>query len=114
MVLHRAVAPAVSAVLVLGGCSSPRGTGGAQPIEWIAGEPDSANGPAPEVSVFDACGSDHATYLRELLDTPAFALTVQREWGDAAPGGKQLMVSGRIAWNHLGPTDLPISHPFGD
>lgn len=61
-----------------------------------------------------ACGSDTETYLKELLTTSPENATVQQEWGDAVPGGKQVMISGSVAWTHLGPTDEPMSHQYGD
>jgi hypothetical protein len=83
-------------------------------VAWAEGAAESANGPAPEVDVVQACGSDHATFLKEMLDTGPVTAKVLYEWGDCVDGGKQVMLSGTVAAVHLGPTDDPITHPFGD
>jgi hypothetical protein len=61
------------------------------------------------------CGSDTSTYLSELASGGnPLAARVLYEWGDIVPGGKQVLVSGTVASTHLGPTDNPFTHPYGD
>jgi hypothetical protein len=84
------------------------------PVGWALGSALAANGGAPQVDLAQACGSTSATFLTELLDTSPIAAKVQFEWGDCVDGGKQVMIAGRVATTHLGPTDLPTSHPYGD
>lgn len=83
-------------------------------LEWADGKAAKANGTAPPLSAVSACGSAKETYLSELLHTGATSATVLREWGDIVPGGRQIAVSGTVRSTHLGPSDLPMSHIFGD
>lgn len=73
-----------------------------------------ANGRPLDFTAVQTCGSDKANYLAELLNTSPADVKVLHEWGDVVFGGKQVLVSGRVTTTHLGPTDLPPSHPFGD
>lgn len=102
-------------IALLAACSSSEGKKAvAPPVSWATGQAEAANGTAPDVTVVAACGSDTETYLKELLNTSPANAKVQQEWGDAVPGGKQVMVAGSVAWTHLGPTDEPMSHQYGD
>ena len=83
-------------------------------LGWSSGAAQSANGRPQGFTAVQTCGSDHATYLAELLNTSPTDVKVLHEWGDIVFGGKQVLVSGRVATTHLGPTDLPVSHPYGD
>lgn len=116
--MRRLALPAVL-LLIVAACSSSSSSPAADEgppvtIGWVKGAAEAANGPAPDVEASNACGSDTATYLAELQDTAPFAAKVQYHWGDCVEGGKQVMVAGTIAATHLGPTDLPMDHPFGD
>jgi hypothetical protein len=110
------VAAAVGAVVVLAAVAS--GGAGAQTtgpaLGFVPGKAEVGNGSPSEFSAAGVCGSDHETYLKELLHTAPTSLTVKHEWGDIVPGGKQVMVSGTVTTAHAGPGDLPMSHPFGD
>jgi hypothetical protein len=113
----RAPVVVAAASLVVAACSSsssPPDEGPPVPIGWVKGAAEAANGPAPEVDLVDACGSDSATWLAELATVPPFAAKVQYHWGDCVEGGKQVMAAGTIATTHLGPTDTPMDHPYGD
>lgn len=85
-----------------------------QPIAFVGRAAQQSNGPAPKVTAAQACGSDTESYLLEMLHTPPSNLKVLHEWGDIVPGGKEVMVVGTVDTTHLGPTDLPMSHPYGD
>jgi hypothetical protein len=102
--------------LVAAACTSKKASpsGSAQALAWQAGKAEAANGTPPPLSAEAACGSATETYLAELLHTSPTQTKVAREWGDIVAGGKQVSVSGTVATTHLGPTDLPMSHPFGD
>jgi hypothetical protein len=113
---------AVAAPLVLlacleSGCGSSGGSlhGSGNPIDWAPGQAEAADGTPPSYTAAGVCGSDTATYLSELTNggNPLNA-HVLYEWSDIVPGGKQILVSGGVATTHLGPTDNPITHPFGD
>ncbi len=93
---------------------SPATPSTALPVSWATDVAETSNGAAPNVSTEAACGSATATYLSELLNVTPDQATVQREWGDCVEGGQQVMLSGAVATTHLGPTDLPMSHPYGD
>jgi hypothetical protein len=112
--MRAAVPPIIAAVVVVACGTSGTALPAREAVGWALGSAIAANGPAPEVDIVEACGSATATYLSELLDNSALAAKVQYQWGDCVPGGKQIMVSGVVTKTHLGPTDLPISHPFGD
>jgi hypothetical protein len=84
------------------------------PLGWDGTAAVKADGTAPKLSAQATCGSSTDTYLAELLHVAPAEAKVPREWGDAVAGGKQVAVSGTVATTHLGPTDLPMSHPFGD
>src|SRR5438477_8480203 len=97
-------------------CSS-KGTASSartQAVAWNPGKVTTANGRPPALSAEGACGSASDTYLTELLHVSPTQSKVGHEWGDIVKGGKQVAVSGSVATTHLGPTDLPMSHPFGD
>jgi hypothetical protein len=83
-------------------------------IGWATGASEAANGPAPAVDLGSACGSTQATFLAELVNGNPLQAQVLREWGDCVSGGKDVMVAGRVTATHLGPTDLPMDHPFAD
>jgi len=84
------------------------------PVGWTGTAAQQANGSADHAPLVHVCGSDADTYLLEMLHTRPTDLKVLREWGDLVDGGKQVMVEGTVAATHLGPTDLPMSHVFGD
>ncbi len=113
--MRRLVVPAF-VLVVLASCSSSSKPDEGPPltIGWVKGAAEAANGPVPKVDLGVACGSDSATFLAELQSTPAFAAKVQYHWGDCVEGGKQVMVNGVVVTTHLGPTDLPFDHPYGD
>lgn len=83
-------------------------------VAWVEGAAEARNGQAPTLTAAAICGSDTETYLKELLDTAPTNAKVLQEWGDCVLGGQQVMVQGSVATTHLGPTDLPMSHPYGD
>jgi hypothetical protein len=83
-------------------------------LAFAPGKAEAADGNPPVYTAAGVCGSDHETYLKELVHTAPTSLTVKHEWGDIVPGGKQVMVSGTVTTAHAGPGDLPMSHPFGD
>ncbi len=85
------------------------------PVSWTQGRAEAANGKVPTYTAAGVCGSDTATYLAELGNggNPLQA-KVLHEWSDIVSGGKQLLISGSVAKTHLGPTDNPITHPYGD
>jgi hypothetical protein len=114
--MRRPAASLVAVAIVAIACSSSTSPdeGPALPIGWVKGAAESVNGPAPNVDLQSACGSTTATYLAELQSTPAFAAKVLYHWGDCVEGGKQILLGGTVATTHLGPTDLPMDHPFGD
>ena len=102
---------------MLAGCSSGHKRQSAATdvrLRWATTNAGTLNGKAPAVSAVAACGSDTETYLAELLHTPVASAKVLHEWGDVVAGGKQVAVSGTVTFAHLGPTDLPMSHPYGD
>jgi uncharacterized phage-associated protein len=112
------VAVSLVALATLGAaCSSGATTlkASGEPVNWIRGQAEAANGMPPSFTAAGVCGSDTATYLAELANggNPLQA-KVLHEWSDIVPGGKQLLVSGSVATTHLGPTDNPITHPYGD
>ena len=71
------------------------------------------NGPAARPDATSVCGSDTETFLTELFHTAPTAIKVNEEWGDIA-GAKQVAIEGPVRTTHLGPTDLPMTHIFGD
>ncbi len=83
-------------------------------VSWAQGQAEAANGTPPTYTAAGVCGSDSATYLSELVNggNPLQA-KVLHEWSDIVPGGKQVLISGSVSTTHLGPYDLPISHPYG-
>lgn len=112
----QAVAFALFAPLALlaAGCStkeSPPTT--AQPVSWTAGTAERANGSPGSVDVATVCGSATDQFLAEALHHPVSDLKVMVEWGDIG-GGRQVLVSGKVAKVHQGPGDLPMDHPLGD
>src|SRR2546423_2602599 len=72
------------------------------------------NGTAPHLDAATICGSNTETFLTELLHTSPFEVKVNKEWADIVPGGKQVAVDGPARTTHLGPTDLPLTHIYGD
>ena len=101
----------------LGACSSGGSTlhASGEPVSWAQGRAVAANGTPPTFTAAGICGSDTATYLAELGNgSNPLQAKVLHEWSDIVPGGKQLLVSGSVAKTHLGPTDNPITHPYGD
>jgi hypothetical protein len=84
-------------------------------LAWTRAAAEAADGVPPSYDAAGVCGSSTATYLSELASGGnPLAAKVLYEWGDIVPGGKQILVSGSIAHTHLGPTDNPITHPYGD
>jgi hypothetical protein len=108
----------LTAMVVLGAACSAGGPtlkASGEPLSWAHGQAEAANGTPPTYTALSVCGSDTATYLAELANggNPLQA-KVLNEWGDIVPGGKQVLMSGSVATTHLGPTDNPITHPYGD
>jgi hypothetical protein len=83
------------------------------PLSFDAGALAQLNGVAPRADATAACGSSTETFLTELFHTAPTAVKVNNEWGDIA-GAKQVAVEGPVRTTHLGPTDLPLTHIFGD
>ena len=104
-------------VATLAACSPGGSTvhASGEPVSWTQGRAEAVNGTPPSYTAAGVCGSNSATYLAELANggNPLQA-KVLREWGDIVTGGKQLLASGAVAATHLGPTDNPITHPYGD
>src|SRR4051794_29877422 len=102
--------------LMAAACTSKKASspGSTEGLAWQSGKAEAANGTPPSLSAEAACGSATETYLAELLHTSPTQTKVAHEWGDVVAGGKQVAISGAVATTHLGPTDLPMSHPFGD
>ena len=112
--MRRPVSVALFASVVAVSCSHGSSSPTVDGIGWAPGASETANGTAPQVDLLSACGSTTATYLAELVNGSPLDAQVLREWGDCVAGGKDVMVSGRVAATHLGPTDLPMDHPFAD
>lgn len=72
------------------------------------------NGTATHPDAVTVCGSNTETFLTELLHTSPTAVKVNEEWADMVPGGKQVAIQGPVRTLHLGPTDLPMTHIYGD
>jgi hypothetical protein len=72
------------------------------------------NGTATHPDAATVCGSNTETFLTELFHTAPTAVKVNEEWADIIPGGKQVAVEGPVRTTHLGPTDLPLTHIYGD
>lgn len=83
-------------------------------MAWVEQQAVRRNGTAPPIDVARVCGSSTETYLTELLHTKPADLSVLREWGDIVDGGRQVLINGTVTTRHLGPSDLPTSHAFGD
>jgi hypothetical protein len=71
------------------------------------------NGTASQLDAVQICGSSTETFLTELFHTSPTAVKVNNEWGDIA-GAKQVAIEGPVRTTHLGPTDLPLTHIYGD
>jgi hypothetical protein len=71
------------------------------------------NGTASHPDATSVCGSNTETFLTELFHTAPTAVKVNEEWGDIA-GPKQVAIEGPVRTTHLGPTDLPMTHIYGD
>jgi hypothetical protein len=71
------------------------------------------NGTAPHSDAVTVCGSNTETFLTELFHTAPTAVKVNYEWADIV-SGKQVAVEGPVRTTHLGPTDLPMTHIYGD
>jgi hypothetical protein len=96
--------------------SAPRGPAPSRdtvPLSFDAGALAQLNGVAPRADATAACGSSTETFLTELFHTAPAAVKVNDEWGDIA-GAKQVAVEGPVRTTHLGPTDLPLTHIYGD
>lgn len=72
------------------------------------------NGTATHPDAASVCGSNTETFLTELFHVAPTAVKVNEEWADIVKGGKQVAVEGPVRTTHLGPTDLPMSHIYGD
>lgn len=83
------------------------------PLSFDAGALAQLNGVAPRANAVGACGSSTETFLTELFHTAPTAVKVNNEWGDIT-GAKQVAVQGPVRTTHLGPTDLPLTHIYGD
>ncbi len=83
------------------------------PLSFDAGALARLNGVAPRADATAVCGSSTETFLTELFHTSPTAVKVNDEWGDIA-GAKQVAVEGPVRTTHLGPTDLPLTHIYGD
>ena len=109
--------------LVVGGASlatapsqaAPQGppSRGTVPLSFDAASLAQLNGTAPRADATAACGSDTETFLTELFHTAPTEVKVNEEWGDIA-GPKQVAIEGPVRTTHLGPTDLPLTHIYGD
>lgn len=87
----------------------------AQPIlSFAAAALARFNGMATHPDAAAVCGSSTETFLTELFHVAPTAVKVNEEWADIVRGGKQVAVEGPVRTTHLGPTDLPMSHIFGD
>ena len=106
-----------AAATLAAGCSSSGVTLHARgpSVNWARGAAEAADGTPPNYTAAGVCGSDTATYLSELVNggNPLQA-KVLHEWSDIVPGSKQILVSGSVSTRHLGPTDNPLTHPYGD
>ncbi|MGZ6513077.1 MAG: hypothetical protein ACXVD2_09285 [Actinomycetota bacterium] len=71
------------------------------------------NGSAPQTDAATVCGSNTETFLTELFHTSLTNVKVNEEWADIV-AGKQVALEGPVRTTHLGPTDLPVSHIYGD
>ena len=85
----------------------------AVPLSFDPGALAELNGVAPRADATAACGSDTETFLTELFHTAPTAVKVNDEWGDIG-GAKQVAIEGPVRTTHLGPTDLPLTHIYGD
>lgn len=110
-------APLAILALLVASCGIPGGSTPptARTISWL----DNAsvlqrNGAVPAMSAKAICGSDTKAFISELTTTPITQAKVMQEWADIIPGGRQLAISGIVQTNHLGPTDLPMTHESGD
>jgi hypothetical protein len=83
------------------------------PLSFDAGALSQQDGVAPRANATAACGSSTETFLTELFHTAPTAVKVNNEWGDIA-GARQVAVEGPVRTTHLGPTDLPLTHIYGD
>ncbi len=72
------------------------------------------NGVASHPDAATVCGSSTETFLTELFHTSLANVKVNEEWADIVPGGKQVAIEGAVRTTHLGPTDLPMTHIYGD
>ena len=105
----------VASASCLAACSSTSSPPRAAPqLSWAAGSTSATNGTASPLDVTSVCGSSTDTFLAELMHHSPTQLKVMQEWGDVAPGGRQLLISGSVTTFHQGPGDLPIDHPLGD
>jgi hypothetical protein len=104
---------AVSNGSALSAPSGPAPSRDTVPLSFDAGALAQLNGVAPRADAAAACGSSTETFLTELFHTAPSAVKVNNEWGDIA-GAKQVAVEGPVRTTHLGPTDLPLTHIYGD
>jgi hypothetical protein len=120
--VHGGARSHAGAVLLAGGLLAAACTSGGPTIEaqgsqlaWAPGSAEAADGTPPSYTAAGVCGSDTTTYLAELAQGGnPLSVKVLDEWGDIVPGSKQILVSGSLSQRHLGPTDNPITHPYGD
>jgi hypothetical protein len=114
--MRRALFTGAMSVLLLipAACGSSTQTTKAASISWVNGTAQAFDGARPSFTAVSVCGSSTDTFLAELLNKSPTAVSVNYEWGDTVPGGKQVLVSGSVADAHLGPGDFPFDHPFGD
>lgn len=83
------------------------------PLSFDARALAELNGTAPQADATQACGSNTQTFLTELFNVAPTDVKVNEEWGDIVPG-KQVAIEGPVRMTHLGPTDLPLTHIYGD
>jgi hypothetical protein len=110
---------AAAALLALAACSTATRHQVAPPesgalLGWAPGAAERVDAAPPSPDVQRDCGSATDTYLAEVLHVAPTQAKVLREWGDVGGRGIQVAVSGTLAAFHLGPSDLPMSHVFGD
>jgi hypothetical protein len=84
------------------------------PLSFEAAALAGLNGTASHPDATTVCGSNTETFLTELFHTSLSDVKVNQEWADIVPGGKQVAIEGPVRTTHLGPTDLPMTHIYGD
>jgi hypothetical protein len=83
------------------------------PLSFDADALAAFNGTASQLDAAQVCGSSTETFLTELFHTSPTSVKVNNEWGDI-DGPRQVAIEGPVRTTHLGPTDLPLTHIYGD